>query len=80
MHANSCLEKATNVYRTKHYIVEQVLYVQDDNVESVELCSHDTFYRRTKKRDARYEELYRDRKRIDGKRLPATMSARKYVD
>lgn len=26
-----CLEEATNVYRTKHYIVEQVLGV-DDNI------------------------------------------------
>ena len=80
MKADSCLDDAVNIYRTKHYIVEQILDVQDDNVESAELCSHDTFFRRTKKRDAQYEELFRSRKRIDGKRLPATMSSRKYVD
>lgn len=80
MKEDSYLEEATNVYRTKHYIVEQVLSVHDNEVECAELCSHDTFYRRTKKRDARYEELFRDRKRIDGKRLPSTMSSRRYVD
>ena len=71
--------EAANVYRTRYYIVEQILSVQDDNVESAELCSHDTFIRRTKKRDAQYEKLFCGRKRIDGKRLPTTMSSRKYV-
>lgn len=52
---DDCLEEATNVYRTKHYIVEQVLGVDDNEVECAQLCSHDTFYRRTKKRDAEYE-------------------------
>ena len=32
------------------------------------------------KRDAEYEEMFCSRKRIDGKRLPSTMSSRKYVD
>lgn len=77
---DSCFEEATNVYRTKHYIVEQVLGIHDNDVECAELCSHDTFYRRTRKRDAEYEELFGSRKRIDGKRLPATMCSRKYVD
>ena len=77
---NDCLEEASNVYRTKHYIVEQVLGINDNEVECAQLCSHDTFYRRTRKRDAEYEEMFRSRKRIDGKRLPSTMSSRKYVD
>ncbi len=73
-------DEAMNVYRTKHYIVEQVLGINENDVEGAEMCSHDTFYRRTKKRDAEYEQLFSSRKRIDGKRLPATMSSRKYVD
>ncbi len=73
-------EEATNVYRTKHYIVEQVLGINEHDVECNELCSHDTFYRRTKKRDTEYEKLFASRKRINGKRLPATMCSRKYVN
>ncbi|MCM1219811.1 MAG: hypothetical protein NC548_35520 [Lachnospiraceae bacterium] len=73
-------EEATNVYRTRFYIVEQVMSVKDDDVESAELCSHDTFYRRTKKRDIEYEKRYGSRKQINGKRLPATMCSRKYVN
>lgn len=77
---DSCFEEATNIYRTKHYIVEQVLGINENDVEGEEMCSHDTFYRRTKKRDAEYEALFSSRKRIDGKRLPSTMCSRKYVD
>lgn len=74
------IEDASNVYRTKHFIVVQAMDVLGDDVEATELCSHDTFYLRTKKRDAEYEQLFHDRKRIDGKRLPATMSSRRYVN
>jgi len=34
-----------------HYIVEQVLGINENDTEGAELCSRDTFYRRTKKRD-----------------------------
>lgn len=71
---------ATNAYRTEYFIVVQAIDVNDDGVESAELCSRDTYFRRTKKRDAQYEELFRSRKRIDGKRLPATMFSRQYID
>ncbi len=73
-------EDATNVYRTKLYIVEQVLDVKDNLVENAELCSHDIYYRRTKQRDVEYEKLFGSRRQIDGKRLPATMCSRKYVN
>ncbi|UKI51948.1 MAG: hypothetical protein L6V79_07310 [Clostridium sp.] len=42
--------------------------------------SHDTFYRRTKKRDREYELIFAERKHIDGKRIHSTMYGRTYVD
>lgn len=72
-------DEAANVYRTKHYIVEQVLCLKDDNIETAQMCSHDTFIRRTKKRDAEYEKMFGSRKRIDGKRMPTNMCSRRYV-
>ncbi len=55
-------DEVANVYRTKHFIVEQVLCLKDDNVHTAQMCSHDTFIRRTKKRDAQYEKLFASRK------------------
>ena len=46
------LKDATNVYRTKNYIVRQVIGLEYDSVEGANLCSYDTFYLRTKARDA----------------------------
>ena len=73
-------DEAANVYRTKNYIVEQVLCLKDDNVHTAQMCSHDTFFRSTKKRDAQYEKLFARRKHINGKRMPTNMSSRRYVD
>lgn len=71
---------ATNVYRTKNYIVRQVIEIDDDGVEGANSCSYDTYFRHTKKRDADYEKFFSERKRIDGKRIPTTMFSRDYVD
>ena len=79
MHGLFFEDAATNVYRTKNYIVEQVLCLKDDNVHTAQMCSHDTFIRRTKKRDAQYEKLFASRKHIDGKRMSTNMCSRKYV-
>ncbi len=72
-------DEAANVYRTKNYIVEQVLCLKDDNVHTAQMCSHDTFFRRTRKRDAQYDKMFASRKHIDGKRMPTNMCSRKYV-
>lgn len=69
-----------NVYRTRDYIVKQVVGVKVSEVENNVVLSHDTFYRRTKKRDREYELIFCERKHIDGKRIPSTMYARTYVD
>lgn len=73
-------ENATNVYRTECYIVRQCLGIKYGLEENNVVFSHDTYFRRTKKRDKEYEAYYYDRKNINGKRLPTTMYARHYVD
>ena len=71
---------AMNVYRTRDYIVKQVLGVKYSDVENNMVLSHDTFYHRTKKRDREYERIFWERKNLDGKRIPSTMYARTYID
>lgn len=71
---------ATNVYRTRFYIVKQCMGIKYSEKENNVMFSHDTYYRRTKSRDREYGAYYRERKNPEGKRLPATMYARRYVD
>lgn len=71
---------ATNVYRTKLYIVKQCMGIQIDNMENNAIKSYDTFYKRTKQRDKEFELIFKDRKNINGKRLPTTMYTKIYVD
>lgn len=69
-----------NVYRTKDFIVKQNLYVMVNIEENNAVLSVDTYYRRTLLRDSKYLMLYKDRKHIDGKRLPSNTYVRTYVD
>lgn len=69
-----------NVYRTKDFIVTQELQFKENNVYCNVLLSHDTYYRRTKKRDAEYELAFECKDHIDGKRIPSTSYTRKYID
>lgn len=71
---------AMNVYRTRNYIVKQSVGIKCSEVENNVVLSHDTFYRRTKKRDREYELIFAERKHIDGKRIHSTMYGRTYVD
>ena len=73
------LKGATNVYRTKQYIVKQIMGVQYSQEENNVVFSRDTYYRRTPERDKEYEILFCLRRNIDGKRLPSTMYARIYI-
>ena len=73
------LKGATNVYRTKQYIVKQILGIQYSQKENNVVFSRDTYYRRTPERDREYEILFCLRRNIDGKRLPSTMYARIYI-
>jgi hypothetical protein len=71
---------ADNVYRTKYFIIKQVLVLDRTCDEDNNITSYDTFYKRTKQRDKEYELVFADKNHIDGKRLPSTMCSRKYVD
>ena len=73
------LKDATNVYRTKNYIVKKLIGLEYDSVEGANLCSYDTFYLRTKSRDAEYECCFRTRRCVNGKRLTTGLATRKYV-
>jgi len=81
---NQCLPEfavgAINVYRTKYFIVKQSVSVNCDEFEGNSVISHDTYYMRTRKRDAEYEQLFGARRNLNGKRLPTTMYTRRYVD
>jgi hypothetical protein len=70
---------ATNVYRTKDFIVKQMIGVLYDSEEQNIVLSRDTYYFRTRQRDSEYEAVYLNRKHIDGKRLPTMMYTRTYV-
>ena len=71
---------ATNVYRTSEYIVKQKIGVRFDKRENNVVYSDDTYYRRTLRRDYEYEQAFKGRKNINGRRLPTTMYARTYID
>lgn len=73
------LKDAVNVYRTKHYIVKQDLYLDRNSDGDELLYSNDTFYLRNKSVDKLYEMIFKGRKNIDGKRLPSTSYSRRYV-
>ena len=73
------LKGATNVYRTKQYIVKQILGIQYSQEENNVVFSRDTYYRRTPERDKEYEILFCLRRNVNGKRLPSTMYARIYI-
>lgn len=69
-----------NVYRTRNYIVKQELYLIVNVEQNNAVLSVDTYYRRTLLRDSKYHLLHKERKHIDGKRLPSNMYIRTYID
>ena len=72
------LKEASNVYRTRHFIVRQRLGLLYNDEESNQLISRDTYYARTPERDAEYEIRFHKRIRIDGKRIPTNVTVREY--
>ena len=74
------LADADNVYRTKDFIVKQVLAYQENDKAVNCVVSFDTFYRRTPERDFAYNFAFREKVHIDGKRMPSTMYHRTYVE
>lgn len=74
------LKRSTNVYRTRFYIVRQQIMYRRDSLLGAYLCSRDTFYCRTPERDRQYEAAFPHNEEKDGKRIPALMYIRKYID
>ena len=73
------LKDATNVYRTKKFIVRQIIALEYEPSEGANFCSYDTFFLRNAKRDAEYEMTFKARRVLDGKRLRTGLSASKYI-
>ena len=71
---------ADNVYRTKSYIVKQVIQIIENDIEENGIISHDTYYRRTSARDLAYNMAFMDKVKINGKRLPSTQYTRRYIE
>ena len=74
------LERATNVYRTKFFIVRQQIMYRRDSLLGAYLCSRDTFSCRTPERDRQFEAAFPRREEKDGKRIPTLMYIRTYID
>lgn len=72
------VQGATNVYRTKSYIVKQNVSLGHQGLESTKLISWDTYYVRTPKRDAIYESIFEGNKDLDGRRIPTMAYFRTY--
>lgn len=69
-----------SVYRTRDYIVKQELYLIVNAEQNNAVLSVDTYYRRTLERDSKYQLLYKERRHINGKRLPSNTYIRTYID
>ena len=72
------VQDATNIYRTKRFIVKQRLTVAHQGMESAKLVSMDTYYLRTSKRDALYDSIFGENRDLNGKRIPAMSYFRSY--
>lgn len=70
---------ATNVYRTKKYIVKQNLYLNYEIDNSSILYSKDVYYLRNKKLDKLFDLIFQDRQHLDVKRVHSTSYSRKYI-
>ena len=75
------LQGADNVYRTDKFIIRQKISVTtDENLMGMTL-SKDTYFLRTEERDAIYNAFFKFREeKINGKRINAQVSIKKYVD
>ena len=73
------IEDATNVYRTKKYIVKQIINIESHTQLDNIIISQDTYYTRTKARDKQFNKLFADKLNKNGKRLHSSSNTRKYV-
>ena len=73
------MKNANNVYRTKYYIIKQVLSINTDMNGSSTIHSDDFYYLRTKHLDKLFEFYFGNRLVINGKRLHSTAHTKKYM-
>ncbi len=72
------MENATNVYRTKKFIVKQTIYLEYDNFGNGRVFSKDTYYLRNKQLDKEFEYIFKNRDCVNGKRVHTTLYTRRY--
>lgn len=75
------LEEATNIYRTKEYIVKQKISINSCMAGNTVMVSEDVYYLRNHARDSVYEKVFISlRKNINGKRIKTALHTRQYVE
>lgn len=74
------IKNADNIYRTKNFIVFQEIVVDAIDDEVLATLSFDTYLTRTPERDKAFEKVYHSRANLEGKRFPATMHTRTYIE
>ena len=77
---NKLYPLASNVYRTDKYIVCQDIYIETSFRNGCNVISKDTYKKRDHKSDRHFEEMFKDRDDLNGKRIRTTMYTRKYID
>lgn len=75
------VQGASNVYRTKDFIVCQKLSFIRLSARNLLIMSEDIYFLRSEKRDYEYEFIFKPRgSKIDGKRIHTASYTRIYVD
>lgn len=72
------VQGASNIYRTKQFIVKQAIALAHHELESPRLISSDTYYVRTADRDAQYESIFAENRMPEGKRISTAAYFRTY--
>ena len=70
---------ATNVYRTKNYIIKQKICIKTDIFCNILLFSADFYYLRTKERDYIFDIVFRNRQSLNGHRLHSNSYTKEYI-
>ena len=74
------INAAVNTYRTKHYIVKQLIYFSVEKDGHIFMGSDDVYYPRTPKRDKAYKERYGKSLLPEGQRIHTSVYTGYYVE
>ena len=72
-------KNADNIYRTKFYIIKQVLSLETNFNGQTNIHSDDFYYLRNKKLDLDYEKKFCNRLIINGKRIHTATHTKHYM-